>query len=54
MSCVYLDMLHGYKVVSVKTDMFCVMCKKTNFGAKIIYFSWHKKYRFHVKLYVCT
>jgi hypothetical protein len=26
--CVYLDMLHAYKVVSAKTDMFHALCKK--------------------------
>jgi hypothetical protein len=40
-SCVYLDKLHAYKVVSAKTDMFCVFVKKTIFGAKIIHLSRH-------------
>jgi hypothetical protein len=28
---VYLDMIHAYKVVSAKTDMFCALCKKDKF-----------------------
>jgi hypothetical protein len=39
-------MLHAHKVVSAKTNMFCAVCKKTNFG--------YKKCRFYVKRYVRT
>jgi hypothetical protein len=37
-TCVYLDMLRDRKVVSAKTDMFCILCKKTNFNVKINFF----------------
>jgi hypothetical protein len=35
------DMLHDHKLVSAKAGMFCGLCKKINFNAKIIYFSWY-------------
>jgi hypothetical protein len=56
---VYLDMIHAYKVVSAKTDMFCALCKKDKFlvlkksisrSIVCLFYIGYKNCRFYVKL----
>jgi hypothetical protein len=34
-SCIVLNILYSHKVVSWENNIFCVLCKKTKFNAKI-------------------
>jgi hypothetical protein len=53
-----VDILYSHEVVSRENDIFCVMCKKIKFGAKIgvardifcFIYTRHKNYRFSAKL----